>query len=98
MLNHEITNLEKGIQIHNNIRDQVFQPSNLPVMTLDEFAEKEKQRMLEAEEQQEEAKKRQALEDDSDDEGNADRKTLKAREWDDWKDDHEKGSGNRMRR
>jgi immunoglobulin-binding protein 1 len=64
-------------------------------MTLDEFAEKEKARMLEQERMQEEAKKNQPN-DDSDDEEAADRKTYEARAWDDWKDLNEKGSGNKM--
>ena len=34
---------------------------------------------------------------DSDDEEVHDRKTLKARHWDDWKDENEKGGGNKMR-
>ena len=41
-----------------------------------------------------------ALSDDEEDgEGDpdSDAATLKAREWDNWKDDHEKGIGNKMR-
>ena len=34
--------------------------------------------------------------DDSDNDIISDRNTLKAREWDDWKDDNPKGSGNTM--
>jgi hypothetical protein len=30
-------------------------------------------------------------------EAGADAATLKARHWDDWKDDHQKGAGNRMK-
>ncbi len=80
-----------------NVRENVFKPTRLPTMTLDEFAEKEKANMLEMERQQEEAK-RNAPNDDSDDENVADEKTYKARDWDDWKDMHEKGSGNKMGR
>ena len=34
---------------------------------------------------------------DSEDEEVQDRKNLEKRYWDDWKDDHEKGAGNKMR-
>jgi hypothetical protein len=78
------------------IRDYVFRPNNLPTMTLDEFAAKEKARMDEQTRMEEEAKKNQPN-DDSDDEEVADMKTYKAREWDDWKDLNEKGSGNKMK-
>lgn len=79
-----------------NIRDYILRPTNLPTMTLQEFAEKEKTRMAEAKLAEEEAKKNQEN-DDSEDEEVADRKTYKARAWDDWKDENEKGSGNKKR-
>ncbi len=65
-------------------------------MSIDEFAEKEKARMAEAKLMEEEAKKNQPN-DDSDDEEVAERKTYQARAWDDWKDMHEKGSGNKKK-
>jgi hypothetical protein len=80
-----------------NVRENVFRPTNLPTMTLDEFADKEKARMVETERMQEEAK-RNAPNEDSDDENVADFKTYKARDWDDWKDLHEKGAGNKGRK
>jgi immunoglobulin-binding protein 1 len=80
-----------------HVRENVFKPTNLPTMTLDEFADKEIVKMAEMERQQEEAK-RNAPSEDSDDEKVADEKTYKAREWDDWKDAHEKGAGNKMGR
>ncbi len=80
-----------------NVRDQVFRPTNLPVMTLEEFAVKEKARMDEMKKQEEEAKKKQAEEEDSDDEQVGDLKRLKERDWDDWKDLHEKGGGNKKK-
>jgi immunoglobulin-binding protein 1 len=78
-------------------KENAFRPTNLPTMTLDEFATKEKARMEETERMQEEAK-RNAPNDDSDDEKVADEKTYKAREWDDWKDLNEKGAGNKNRK
>jgi hypothetical protein len=80
-----------------NAREEVFRPTNLPVMTLDEFAEKEKVRMDEMKIQEEEAKKKQA-EEDSEDEDVGDLKRLKERDWDDWKDLNEKGGGNKKGR
>lgn len=85
-------------QIHNklNVREQVFRAANLPTLTLAEFAEREKARM---EEQELQAKQSQlnAEDEDSDNEEAANRKTQKAREWDDWKDLNDKGSGNTKR-
>lgn len=85
-------------QIHNklNVREQVFRPNNLPTLTLEEFAEREKARMQEQELKAQEAQQN-AEDDDSDNEETADRKTYKAREWDDWKDLNDKGSGNTKR-
>jgi hypothetical protein len=82
-------------QIHNKLstREQVFRPNNLPTLTLAEFGDREKARM---EEQELIAKQTQlnAEDEDSDNEETANRKTYKAREWDDWKDQNDKGSGN----
>lgn len=64
-------------------------------MTMDEFAELQRKRMEEHHEK-ELQHEREKSDDDSDKEEVADKKTKKAREWDDWKDDHPKGSGNRM--
>jgi len=79
-----------------NVRDQVFRPTNLPVMTLDEFAAKEIKRMDEQKQMEEEAKKNQPDE-NSDDENVADMKRIKERDWDDWKDLNEKGGGNKKK-
>ncbi len=79
-----------------NARDYAFRPNNMPTMTLDEFAAKEMVRMNEAKLKEEEAKLNQE-DDDSDNEEVADRKTFKARAWDDWKDLNEKGAGNKKR-
>lgn len=71
-------------------REEVFRNRNPHTMSLDEFAEREMDRMKERE-----AKPAQVSESDSEDEEKA---TLKARHWDNWKDDHEKGLGNRAGR
>lgn len=85
-------------QIHNklSVREQVFKPNNLPTLTLAEFAEREKARMEEQELQAQQSQLN-AEDDDSDNEETANRKTIKAREWDDWKDLNDKGSGNTKR-
>ena len=62
-------------------------------MTMEEFAQMQMKHMHEAHEKQQEHKKE---DEDSDNEEVSDKKTYKARDWDDWKDDHPKGSGNRM--
>ncbi|CAD8134003.1 unnamed protein product [Paramecium octaurelia] len=82
---------------------EVWQPnaSRLPNMTLEEFADSE---MKFAKDQETKMKKaqeeQQKLEQDKDDDKDywADQQTLKDRNWDDWKDDNEKGAGNKMGR
>lgn len=87
---------DKQIERKVYARDYVFRPTNLPTMTLDEFAEKAKKEMDEQKRMEEEAKKN-APNEDSEDEEVADAKTYKAREWDDWKDSVEKGGGNKKK-
>jgi len=87
---HHLGPIDSLLDKQLNIRNYVFRPNNLPTMTLDEFAAKEKVRMEEQTRMEEEAKKN-APNEDSDDEQVADMKTYKAREWDDWKDQHKKG-------
>jgi hypothetical protein len=92
-----VTDMNTIINNQFDVRDRVFRPNNLPVMTLDEFAEKEKAKMDEQKQMEEDAKANKPSE-DSDDENIAYMKTYKATEWDDWKDINEKGSGNKMRK
>lgn len=95
--NADFTYLSNGVLSHKiDARDHVFRPNNLPTMTLEEFARKETERMKEAERKQEEAKLN-APNEDSDTEEGADNKTYKDRYWDDWKDLHEKGAGNKKK-
>lgn len=70
-----------------------------PTMTLDEFAEIEMRNMQEQQRKMKEAEAERAKEknNSSDEEVDA-KKQLEARRWDDWKDDNEKGSGNRQGR
>ena len=68
----------------------------MPTMTLDEFADKEIALAKEQEEKQKQFEMEKP-DSDSEDEKVADMKTYQAREWDDWKDDNPKGSGNRKK-
>eukprot|EP01017_Pseudomicrothorax_dubius_P036332 TRINITY_DN5196_c0_g1_i2.p1 TRINITY_DN5196_c0_g1~~TRINITY_DN5196_c0_g1_i2.p1 ORF type:complete len:155 (-),score=59.63 TRINITY_DN5196_c0_g1_i2:43-447(-) len=82
------------------LQKRVFQPGgSLPTMTLEEFAEKEMERMRITEEQTKAAQLRskEEEEEDSDREEIDAKRTKKARDWDDWKDDHEKGAGNKLK-
>jgi hypothetical protein len=74
---------------------------NLPTMTLEEFAEEEMQKISV---QQEKEAITKEIEDynikhngkiDEDSDKIVDEKTYKDRNWDDWKDEHERGAGNK---
>lgn len=82
-------------QLPEHIREKVFRNRNPTQMTVEEFAEIQKKRMEEEERKHAEHEKNKS-DSDSDKEEVDDKKKKKAREWDDWKDDHPKGSGNRM--
>lgn len=62
---------------------------------MDEFAQMQIDRMKEEEAKAEEHKQNKS-DSDSDKEEVDDKKKKKARDWDDWKDENPKGSGNRM--
>lgn len=67
-------------------------------MTIEEYGEIEKKMMEDRMAQQAEAQAMAPKEDsDSDNEEAAERKRKKQSSWDDWKDENEKGAGNRMR-
>lgn len=75
-------------------RAAVFADRNKPTMTLDQFADLE---IAAAKQRQQAAQDReaQAAKVDVDSEQHIDAETLQARAWDDWKDEHEKGVGNK---
>ena len=89
------------------IQKSIFQPSwNQPTMTLDELAEKEVQEAIARSQQQDIAERekklqprryeflvRDGLEDDKD---LVDASAKLDRDWDDWKDENPRGSGNKM--
>lgn len=84
-------------EIRQNLNEQVFKTGGTqPTVTLEEFAELEMKRAKEQERLMKQAADERALENDnsSDEEVNI-KKTLKERAWDDWKDLHDKGEGNR---
>lgn len=82
-------------------RDGVFRAGHsLPTYTVEEWGEIEAERMIKEEMEKKEKEivaKRQKEEEDSDGDDVADRETMEARRWDNWKDDHNKGSGNTIR-
>lgn len=82
-------------------REGVFRPSHsLPTYTVEEWGEIEARMMMEKEREKQEKEvlaKRRKEEEDSDGDDVIDRETMEARRWDNWKDDHNKGSGNTIR-
>jgi immunoglobulin-binding protein 1 len=77
------------------LQNGVFRPGhNLPTMTIDEYLEEEKRRggIIEGGGEQ------PAKEVNEDDHEAADRETMKAREWDEFKEANPKGSGNTLNR
>ncbi len=80
--------------------ETVFQPGySQPTMRLADYADMYSKQMAEMEEKNKWAQEREKLkgERDQDKDDVADEQTLKDREWDDWKDEHEKGAGNKKR-
>lgn len=82
-------------------RAAVFRPSHsLPTYTVEEWGEIEAQRLAEAESEnqsKEVAAKRKKEEEDSDDDEAVNLETMEKRRWDNWKDEHNRGSGNTIR-
>jgi immunoglobulin-binding protein 1 len=75
---------------------QVWQENaNKPTMTLEEVGELEYQNLLERTEREKKQQEANKEDTDSDKEEVDDRMKKKARNWDNWKDEHEKGAGNR---
>eukprot|EP00177_Eucheuma_denticulatum_P000290 GFKZ01000499.1.p1 GENE.GFKZ01000499.1~~GFKZ01000499.1.p1 ORF type:complete len:347 (-),score=71.12 GFKZ01000499.1:96-1136(-) len=83
------------------VRQGVFRPSHsLPTYTVEEWGRIERERMIRMEREKREkdvvaAKRRE--EEDSDGEEAVERERLEKSRWDDWKDEHNKGSGNTIR-
>ncbi len=81
------------------IRQGVFRPTHtLPTYTVEEWGEIELANAKKKEKERADAeivRARQTAEEDSDAE--ADKETMEKRSWDDWRDEHNKGSGNTMR-
>ena len=77
-----------------DLRKGVFRPGhNLPTMSIDEYLDEERRRggIIEAGEQPQQ-------DIDEDDMDRADQETLKARVWDDFKEENPRGSGNTLNR
>lgn len=81
-----------------NYKEEIFRNPNQPTMTLDEFADKQIILMEQQKENEEISKKRQKEDEELSDQDEEvdDRRKKEKRMWDDWKDLHEKGSGNKM--
>lgn len=87
------------LEYRKKLEQQVWQPGFAqPIMTMDEWADGEFKMFKEMEENNKKGNEKNRLEaeEDSDKDEINDKKVKKAREWDDWKDDHEKGGGNKM--
>lgn len=82
-------------------RAAVFRPSHsLPTYTIEEWGEIEARRLAQVEREKKEkeiAAKRRKEDEDSDADEAVDRATMEARRWDNWKDEHNRGSGNTIR-
>lgn len=82
-------------------REKVFRPSHsLPTYTIEEWGEMEMQRAIKAEKEKKEKEivaARRKEEEDSDGEEAVERERLEKSRWDDWADEHNKGSGNTIR-
>ena len=78
---------------------QVWQENpNKPTMTLSEVAQLEYENMVNRNERQTREREASKVDSDDDKEHVDDRIKKEQRAWDDWKDNHEKGAGNRGNR
>ncbi|EAR99760.2 TAP42 protein (macronuclear) [Tetrahymena thermophila SB210] len=81
------------------LMQQVFTPgTTMPTVSLDQLADIEIGNMQKMKDSEEAAKKRQQEQEDADSDRDSvgDAKQEEARRWDDWKDENEKGAGNRF--
>ena len=79
------------------LRDEVFKPDHsLPTMTIDEYLEEEKRRGGMIEGGGEQSGMQEIM--DEDDVEKVDVETMKAREWDEFKEQNPRGSGNTLNR
>ena len=75
---------------------QVWQENaNKPTISLEEVADMEYDNMIQRNEREAKQKAENVVDTDSEKEEVDDRQKKEARSWDDWKDDNEKGAGNR---
>ncbi len=76
------------------IQEAVFRPGHrLPTVTIEEFAQQEVEQAMERDRKSKEAQAQKAQV-DSEDEAEIDKKTYKARQWDEFRDNNPKGAGN----
>ena len=94
LMPHIISGTQDLMMIKENMKAEVFVNKNAPSMTIEEYGDWALKEMKGREarmKQAEETKK----EYDSDDDEQKEGQRKKDSEWDDWKDEHEKGAGNR---
>ncbi len=92
----EVLSVNDKINAHMNVREKVFKNRNTPTMTLDDFADKQMAMMAEDKRIQKEFEEANKIpEGDEEKDIHVDNENRAEREWDDWKDLHEKGSGNK---
>eukprot|EP00667_Euglena_gracilis_P018049 EG_transcript_19107 len=72
------------------ILDAVFQPRNLPTMTIEEYMQAHPEEFTAAPQAPQPSKNKEDADEEDDDE-----EVYRKRAWDDWKDDHPRGWGNR---
>lgn len=94
MMPHLISGAQDLVNIKENLKAAVFTQRNAPSMTIEEYGEWAYEEMKQREKITKESKDAQ-VEYDSDEEGQREEKRVKDSSWDNWKDDHEKGAGNR---
>jgi immunoglobulin-binding protein 1 len=93
MVPRVISSTQDIARIRENIKAQVFTQRNAPTMTIEEYGDWAYEEMKKREEQTKAVNNQPEY--DSDDEDQREQKRKKDSSWDNWKDDHEKGAGNR---
>jgi len=92
-----LNTIQAAINQKTNVRETVFRDPNPPTMDMDTYLELERKRggIVQPTPPEPTDEERAAKQDEDQDEH--DKTQLKARKWDDWKDDHEKGAGNKIK-
>lgn len=93
---HQCANPTCSLNQRQDLITQVWQENaNKPTMSIQEVGDLEYDNMMQRTEREKKQREANYVDTDSDKEENDDREKKKARQWDDWKDENEKGAGNR---